>query len=587
MGKKLLLCAANAKFIHSNLAVRCLKKYCQTQKTEIEIYEFTINDNINGILKKLYNSGADIFGFSCYIWNISLILNICSSLKKIIPEAFIILGGPEVSYDPENILTDNDFIDCIVFGEGEKTLYEILCRLEGEKGSLSGINGTAYIKDDRIMINSPRDLIDLNCLPFPYDNFEGFENKIVYYETSRGCPFNCQYCLSSTIHGVRYLSMDRVHRDIKSFVNAGIKQVKLVDRTFNCDIDRSSEIMQYIIALNPAANFHFEIAADLINERFLETAGKAPAGMFQFEIGVQSTNPGTLSEIKRKMDFDKVRLNVAELTKFNNAHIHLDLIAGLPYEGIKSFEKSFNDVYALKADMLQLGFLKLLKGSGIRENCLEYGILHHDFPPYEIIKTKWMSCKDILLLKDIEHVLELYHNSGRFKNTLNFLLTATVAEPFDFYRLLSEYWNNNGLFDSSKSINDLFNILHRFTVDLFTDSLDSEQFCLLNEYLKLDWLLYCGSGSMPCVIKRFDHSLIKKEAKEYMKSNLAHIEGFGFCKNMSMRELPKNVGYELFDRDIFEADPKSGQIVMFYPLKQNLGSMKGLYAAIPLEEITG
>lgn len=507
MQKKILLSAVNAKFIHSSLAIRCLKKYCDTQIEGIDIAEFSINDNINSILKKLYSFDADIYGFSCYIWNISMVLSLCSSLKKAKPEAVIILGGPEVSYDPGSLLSDNTSIDFVVAGEGEATLLDLLSCITADEYSLPDISGIAYREDSEIVINRPRPLIPiLDMLPFPYDSFEDFENKIIYYETSRGCPFNCQYCLSSTIHGVRYLSMDRLQQDIESFVNAGIRQVKLVDRTFNCDIERSIEIMEYIIKLNPATNFHFELAADLINNHFLETVKKAPEGMFQFEIGVQSTNPKTLSEIKRVMDFDKVSHNVARLMSFKNTHIHLDLIAGLPYEDMKSFEKSFNDVYALRPDMLQLGFLKLLKGSGIREGCGRYGMEHHDFPPYEVIKTDWLSFKELIELKDIEHLLELYYNSGRFRHTLDFLLQTVSAEPFDLYRRMTDYWNSRGHFSSSKSINELYIILKHFATDIFADSLNSEQFSFLNEYMKLDWLLYSRSGSMPAVIERFDHS---------------------------------------------------------------------------------
>lgn len=586
MQKKMLLSAVNAKYIHSNLAVRYLKKYCQNQIDEIAVAEFSINDNINNILKKLCSTEADIYGFSCYIWNISLILNICSSLKKARPKAVIMLGGPEVSYDPMNVLADNSSIDYIVIGEGEETLYELLGYLTESEGSLSDICGIAYREGTEMFINPPRDLIaDLNSLPFPYDSFDEFDNKIVYYETGRGCPFNCQYCLSSTIHGVRFLSMERVRRDIKSFVDAGIKQVKLVDRTFNCDIGRSIEIMQYIIDLDAPTNFHFEIAADLINEEFLKTVEKAPVGMFQFEIGVQSTNPQTLSEIKRKMDFNKVSINSARLLNSRNAHIHLDLIAGLPYEDIKSFEKSFNDVYALRADMLQLGFLKLLKGSGIREKLSFYGMEHHDFPPYEIIKNKWMSFKDILILKDIEHVLELYYNSGRFRNSLNYLLQIISIEPFEFYRILSAYWNSKEYFDSSKSINELFNILHQFITDLFIDKFNSTQLIIFNEYLKLDWLLYSRSGSMPDAIRRCDHSLMKEGIQNYLKSKLTDLEGFNSFKDMSMRELLKHVGYEIFEHNIFGSTPEEGRSVVFYPIKQDSGRMDHPYISIPLDEI--
>ncbi|HYE11621.1 MAG TPA: B12-binding domain-containing radical SAM protein [Patescibacteria group bacterium] len=587
MQKNILLSAVNAKYIHSSLAIRYLKKYCEPHIEGIDIAEFSINESINSILKRLYNSGAEIYGFSCYIWNISLILNLCSSLKKAKPEAVIILGGPEVSYDSASLLKGNPFIDYIIIGEGEETLLELLDCVTRGRLDPSSISGLAYREGENVVTTLQRPLIaSLDTIPFPYDSLDEFPNKIVYFETSRGCPFNCQYCLSSTIHGVRYLSMARLRDDIKSFVSAGIKQIKLVDRTFNCDIDRSIEIMQYIMELNSATNFHFEIAADLINERFLETVEKAPEGMFQFEIGVQSTNPKTLSEIERKMNFDKVGLNVSRLISFNNTHIHLDLIAGLPYEDMKSLEKSFNEVYALKADMLQLGFLKLLKGSGIRDHLTEYGMEHHDFPPYEVIKTKWLSYAELLLLKDIEQVLEYYGNSGRFKYTLDFLLMSLSIMPFDFYHRLSDYWNLKGHFNSSKSINELFNILKHFVSDLYTDRLDSAQSRLFNEYLKLDWLLFSRSGSMPETIERFDHSSIKDRLQEFLKSNLTNMEGFDEYKNMPLREILKHVAYEVFVRDIFDINSSDGASVLFYPIKQRANSKNPFFIIIPLEKIT-
>jgi radical SAM superfamily enzyme YgiQ (UPF0313 family) len=587
MQNKILLSAVNAKYIHSNLAIRYLKKYCENQIEGIDIAEFSINDNINNILKRLYNSGADIYGFSCYIWNISLVRSLCSSLKKAKPESVIILGGPEVSYDSISLLNENPFIDYVVIGEGEETLLDLLGCITAGKCNLSSIPGIAYREEGNVVITQERPHISsLDAIPFPYDSFDEFENKIVYYETTRGCPFNCQYCLSSTMHGVRYLSMDRLRQDIKSFINAGIRQVKLVDRTFNCDIDRSIEIMQYIIELNSTTNFHFEIAADLINERFLQTVEKATARMFQFEIGVQSTNPKTLSEIERAMNFDKVGLNVSRLIALNNAHIHLDLIAGLPYEDMKSFEKSFNDVYAFRPDMLQLGFLKLLKGSGIRESRVDYGMEHHDFPPYEVISTKWLSYDELLVLKDIENVLEQYFNSGRFKHTLDFLLMSLAVAPFNFYRRLEHYWNIKGHFNSSKSVSELYGILKHFVADQYVGRLDSAGFSLLNEYLKLDWLLYSRSGSMPESIDRCNHSLLKDRLQEYLKDSVINMEGFKEYKNMPMREILKHVGYEVFAKNIFGITPSEDETVMFYPLKQKLDLKNPFFIIIPLKKIT-
>lgn len=586
MHSNILLSAINAKYIHSSLAVRYLKKYCETQIYGIDIAEFSINDNISSILKKLYRSGASIYGFSCYIWNISLVLKLCSSLKKAKPDAVIILGGPEVSFDPTSLLADNSPVDYVVLGEGEQTLLELLQCIRAGSRNPSDIQGIAYREGTGVVVNKPRALIaTLDKIPFPYDDFDGFENRIVYYETSRGCPFSCQYCLSSTIHGVRYLSMDRLKQDIAKFTEAGIRQVKLVDRTFNCDIDRSIEIMQYIMKLGSNTNFHLEIAADLINGRFLETVEKAPAGMFQFEIGVQSTNHKTLSEIKRIMDFDKVSQNVRQLIAFGNTHVHLDLIAGLPYEDMESFKKSFNDVHALRPDMLQLGFLKLLKGSGIRDNSRAYGMEHHDFPPYEVIKTAWLSYAELLELKDIEHVLEQYGNSGRFRHTLGYLLDALGTSPFDFYHGLAQYWNTKGHFNSSKGVGEHYNILKGFAVDICNDRLYQEQYSLLNEYLKLDWLLYGRGGSMPDEIERYDHSKTKEAIQEYLKANISLMAGFEAYGSMPLRELLKHVGYEVFTRNIFDGSQSAAAIALFFPLRQPANQRNPHFIPIPLAEV--
>jgi radical SAM superfamily enzyme YgiQ (UPF0313 family) len=586
MKNKILLSAVNAKFIHSNLAVRYLQKYCEPFVAGISIAEFSINDNTGSILKRLYKSGAGIFGFSCYIWNIGMILDICSSLRKILPDCIIILGGPEVSYDPAALLDENKAVDFIVTGEGEQTLLELLQHITTGQNALGQIPGIAYRCGAKTVTNPYRPLIaSLDEIPFPYESFDDLGNKIVYYETSRGCPFNCQYCLSSTIHGVRYLSMERIRQDIASFSKAGIKQVKLVDRTFNCNINRSVEIMQYIIELNPAMNFHMEIAADLINEQFLATVKKAPAGMFQFEIGVQSTNPRTLSEIKRVMDFEKVSYYVRQLLDCGNAHLHLDLIAGLPYEDMESFKKSFNDVYSLKPDMLQLGFLKLLKGSGIRERSSDYGIEYHASPPYEVLSTNWLSYGEMLELKDIEHLLELYGNSGRFRHTLGFLLKSLEVSPFDFYRLLAGYWNRTGCFDASRGINELYNIMKGFAEEELFHGQSSYMLRLLNEYLKLDWLLYSRTGSMPDSINRYDHSGIKAELQSYLKNNIASISGFEMFCGLTARELLKYVGYEVLSMDVFAPEPAEMDTVVFYSLKQDISDRKQLFASLPLSSV--
>lgn len=586
MKENVMLVGINAKYIHSNLAVRYLKSYCRGEFDNISVMEFSINDHIDNIMKELYTVQADIYGFSCYIWNIELVLKACSSLKKAKPEAVIVLGGPEVSYDAPEIMRNNPFIDYIVAGEGEKTFLELLTCLCRDTVGESSIRGLCYRDGDLIVLNDERPLIpDLDEIPFPYEDFNKMNNKILYYETSRGCPMNCQYCLSSTIPGVRFLSTDRVRKDIDKFVKAGVKQVKLVDRTFNCNVIRSVEIMEYIISLDTGTNFHFEISADMLNEAFFETVGKAPRGLFQFEIGVQSTNAATLHEIKRKTDFEKLKANVGKLMEIGNSHIHLDLIAGLPYEDFESFKKSVNDVYSMKPHMLQLGFLKLLKGSGLRDNAVKYGIVFHEFPPYEVIKTSSISYEEILKLKNFEHVLELYYNSGRFRKTLDFLLTKLNATPFDFYSSLSDYWSSRGYYKSARGIKEQCTILYEYVRESFRNKLQSHGLKIFNEILKLDWLLYGRGGNIPSVIERYDHSKIKETIHRFIRDNIQENNAFRRFRDMTFREALKYISYEVFSVNVLDEAYPNEETVVFFMENPDKPSSVPDYFSISLKEI--
>lgn len=585
MKNNVLLVGINAKYIHSNLAVRYLKNYCRDEFEKIDIMEFSINDYIDNILKELYFATADIYAFSCYIWNIEIVMKICSSLKKAKPEAVIVLGGPEVSYDSREILEHNHYIDYIIFGEGENTFLELLKYLEGESIDMGRIEGLCRRNGIEAVENSPRSLIpELDKLPFPYDIFPE-NNRIIYYETSRGCPFNCQYCLSSTVHGVRFLSTDRIREDISKFVQAGVKQVKLVDRTFNCNISRAVNIMEYIISLHTGTNFHFEICADLLNEAFFEVLRKAPRGLFQFEIGIQSTNVNTLNEIKRKTDFEKLKLNVEKLIAIGNAHIHLDLIAGLPNEDFESFRQSFNDVYAMRPHMLQLGFLKLLKGSGLRENAVQYGIEFHDFSPYEVIRTSSISYEELLKLKNLEHVLELYYNSGRFQKALDFLFSNLNITPFDFYSSLSGYWHKHGYFRGSKGLNEQYTILYEYVNDTMRNRIDSPGHKVFNEMLKLDWLLYCRSGKMPEIIDRYDHSKVKETLHNYIKDNISSEGVFQRLSGMTFKDVLKHINYEVFFIDILDEALPLEETVVFIITDPHSPNSTPCCFSIPLSKI--
>jgi radical SAM superfamily enzyme YgiQ (UPF0313 family) len=568
MEKNCLLIGVNAKYIHTNLAIRYLKAYCYKQYQNIQLKEFSINDSLSNVLKEVYRYDTHIYAFSCYIWNIDMVLKLCSSLKKLNPNAAIILGGPEVSFDAEELMTAHQYIDYIIRGEGEETLLELLQLLNGDRESHSDILGLTYRVMSLPISNTDRPLLhNLDIIPFPYENLEELNNKIIYYETSRGCPFSCQYCLSSILHGVRYFSMERIKQDIKLFIDLGIKQVKLVDRTFNCNKLHSLEIIKYVMQLGSKTNFHFEIGADLLDDEMIAVIAQAPKDMFQFEIGVQSTNHMALREISRAMNIDKVKQNVLSLQKANNCHLHLDLIAGLPYEDFNSFGKSFDEVQKLMPDMLQLGFLKLLKGSGVRDRAQEYGIEFNGFSPYEVLKTKWISYDEIIVLKEIEHILELYYNSGRFKKSLNYLFHNHYSSFFQFYMDFAVYWRKNSLFAASQSTKELYNILYGFVESKKLISIP------LNELIKLDWLLYYNNGNMPSNLKRFDHSKVKNAIQNYIKANDEIVSNLFPDEDFYNKSLMKSIYYEVFFTDVLNFTEDEEKYIVFFA-KANNGEIR-------------
>ncbi len=443
---KLLLCAVNAKYIHSNLAVYSLKAYCQAvgadKDWEIKLKEYTINHYQDDILQDIYQEKADVVVFSCYIWNMNLIYDICEDLKLASPHTEIWLGGPEVSYDSEKVLKEHPEIALVMNGEGEKTFASLL---EGKDKAL--IAGITYRENDAICENGHAPLMSMDEIPFVYQDMKDFEHKIVYYETSRGCPFNCSYCLSSIDKTVRFRSLDKVFEELRFFMEHKVPQVKFVDRTFNCNRVHSRAIWKYLLEQdNGLTNFHFEVSADLIEEEDLEIMEKMRPGLIQLEIGVQSTFGPTIEEIHRTMDLDKLKSKVSRIKEMRNIHQHLDLIAGLPYEDLETFRKSFNDVYAMEPDQLQLGFLKVLKGSYMAENAEAYDLIYRHKPVYEVISTKWLSYDDVLLLKRVEEMVEVYYNSCQFRFTLEYLLHFANT-PFDFYKELGDYYVANGLHD--------------------------------------------------------------------------------------------------------------------------------------------
>ena len=448
---KILLAACNAKYIHSNLAVYDLKAYSSDYDKEVFLREYTINQPKDEILKDIYGSGADVVCFSCYIWNISFVRELIRDLAKILPETAFWAGGPEVSYDAEKFLTEMPEVTGVLVGEGEKTFHDLLEYYIDGKGSLGEIRGIAYRDGEEIRHNGWRELMNLSEIPFVYQHLEEFENRIIYYESSRGCPFSCSYCLSSIDKKLRFRDLELVKKELQFFLDHKVPQVKFVDRTFNCKHEHAMAIWKYILEHdNGVTNFHFEVSADLLRDEEMDLMAKMRPGLIQLEIGVQSTNQETIRAIHRHMDLDKLERCVDRVHSFRNIHQHLDLIAGLPYEDYDTFHRSFNDVYQMKPDQLQLGFLKVLKGSLMKEEAEKYGIVHKEKEPYEVLSTQWLPYGDVLKLKAVESMVEVYYNSGQFQHTLEYLVPL-AKDAFTFYESLGAFYEKKGYSEISHS----------------------------------------------------------------------------------------------------------------------------------------
>ncbi len=521
---KILLIGINAKYIHSNPAIYSLRACAGEYKKDIEIAEYTINQQAEDIRRDIYLRKPDVIALSCYIWNWSVISKLLPDLAKLLPGVPIWLGGPEVSYRAEEVVTEFLQVTGIMVGEGEYTFHklaELYCERNSDKDlankdkELHNIPGIVT----RDFNTGAPEVLDLADIPFWYedDNLleEEFKNRIVYYETSRGCPFRCSYCLSSIDKSVRFRPMDIVKKELNFFLKHKVPQVKFIDRTFNCKHSHAMEIWQYIYEHdNGVTNFHFEIAADIITTEELELLSKLRPGQVQLEIGVQTTNPQTLAEIHRVTDMDKLKDNVARLREFNNIHLHLDLIVGLPFEDKTSFIKSFNDVYSMKPDDLQLGFLKVLSGSYIGEKVKDYGIVCESNPPYEVLSTNWISYEDVIGLKRVEEMLELYHNSGQFVHTIAFLEKRFEA-PYAMYEAMADFYEKRGLFVQAPSRSYRYEVLLDFACEADADNQE-----IYRELLTYDLYLREKLKSRPAFLqdRKLQEDLVwnfyKKEAEE-------------------------------------------------------------------------
>lgn len=552
---KILLVACNAKYIHSNLAVYDLQAYASDYADHIVLKEYTINQQKDDIMRDIYLEHPDVVCVSCYIWNLSFVKELMADLIKILPGADFWAGGPEVSYDAEKFLTENSEFKGVMVGEGEETFKELAgYYVEKNPQDLKDMTGICYRDGDQIIHNGWRQIMDLSSIPFIYKDLSEFKNRIIYYESSRGCPFSCSYCLSSIDKKLRFRDTETVKKELQFFIDNKVPQVKFVDRTFNCKHDHAMAIWKYINEHdNGVTNFHFEISADLLREEELQEMSTMRPGLIQLEIGVQSTNPDTIKAIHRTMDFEKLKGIVDRIHSFGNIHQHLDLIAGLPYEDYDSFRHSFNDVYALKPQQLQLGFLKVLKGSHMMEMCKEYGIVYKTQEPYEVLSTKWLDYDHVLKLKTVENMVEVYYNSGQFQNTLEYLENF-FQDAFSIYERLGSFYMEKGYGDVSHTRMRRYEILLEFLEDVPEISIDQ-----VKDQMVYDLYLRENLKSRPGFArdqKPFERQVWDFRKREKVAKN-AHVEVFAdgtvLLFNYADRDpLTNNAHVTDVTKDVFE-----------------------------------
>lgn len=552
---KILLVACNAKYIHSNLAVYDLQAYASDYADHIVLKEYTINQQKDDIMRDIYLEHPDVVCVSCYIWNLSFVKELMADLIKILPGADFWAGGPEVSYDAEKFLTENSEFKGVMVGEGEETFKELAgYYVEKNPQDLKDMTGICYRDGDQIIHNGWRQIMDLSSIPFIYKDLSEFKNRIIYYESSRGCPFSCSYCLSSIDKKLRFRDTETVKKELQFFIDNKVPQVKFVDRTFNCKHDHAMAIWKYINEHdNGVTNFHFEISADLLREEELQEMSTMRPGLIQLEIGVQSTNPDTIKAIHRTMDFEKLKGIVDRIHSFGNIHQHLDLIAGLPYEDYDSFRNSFNDVYALKPQQLQLGFLKVLKGSHMMEMCREYGIVYKTQEPYEVLSTKWLDYDHVLKLKTVENMVEVYYNSGQFQNTLEYL-EKFFPDAFSIYERLGSFYMEKGYGDVSHTRMRRYEILLEFLEDMPEISVDQ-----VKDQMVYDLYLRENLKSRPGFArdqKPFERQIWDFRKREKVAKN-AHVEVFAdgtvLLFNYADRDpLTNNAHVTDVTKDVFE-----------------------------------
>ena len=567
---KVLLTAVNAKYIHSNLAIYSMKAYAEQKGcpgVEIQLAEYTINQQQDGILRGIYEEKPDLLCFSCYIWNISFVRELIRDVKKILPKTRIWVGGPEVSYDAEDFLKEMPQVTGVICGEGEETFAEVVRtyaqweKQEEEPKALGNILGVVYREGKNLIFTGNRDILNMDELVFPYENLSLFEHKIIYYESSRGCPFSCSYCLSSIDKKLRFRSLLLVKKELQFFLDHQVPQVKFVDRTFNCKKEHAMEIWKYIKEHdNGITNFHFEIAADLLTEEEIGLIAAMRPGLIQLEIGVQSTNERTLQEIRRKTSFQEICKKVRAVAEGENVHQHLDLIAGLPYEDYKSFQKSFCDVYALRPQQLQLGFLKVLKGAYMEEMADAYGCVYKSKEPYEVLKTKWLTYGEISRLKGIEEMTEVYYNSGQFFYTLE-ALVKEFPDAFTMYEELADFYKGKGYFAVSHARISRYEILREFLQEKGIQYLE-----FYDQLMVLD--LYARENLKTRPSWAMDLKPYKRQIQVFYAKEEEQPEILKDYQGYQARQMEKMTHLEVFTYNVLEGKPEKGCYPVVFDYKK-------------------
>ncbi len=571
---KTIIVTLNSQYIHTSLAPWYLKAACGSDYGEIQVLEHTVNESINDVLTSIYLNKPGLAAFSCYIWNISQVLKLAASLKKLLPNTLILLGGPEVSYDAEDLLKENEFVDFVLAGEGEESFPKLLGYIGGiqdknlqtslSADGLTEIGGLAWRQGDVIKANEISLISSLDNIPSPYTNemLLTIKNRIVYFESSRGCPYSCSYCLSSASAGTRYFSLERVFRELDRLSESDARQIKFVDRTFNCNKDRALAIIKHIIQLDKNnskragraeadCNFHFEVGADLFEDELLQVLATAPNGLFQIEAGVQTVNDAALKAINRVTDLDRLFSNLQRLRKAGNINIHTDLIAGLPYEDSHSFANSFDRVYNTDSNQLQLGFLKFLKGTRLRREAADYGYCFNHFPPYEILSGSYMGYNDLIVLKGIAELVERYHNSARFVYSIKYIIRMVFNSPFLFYRNFYSYCSKNDRMNHQTGVREMYAIVGGFAATCMSDT----ERATLGELLRLDFLASDHSGTLPDFMENRTSRIFKDDCFEFLRGkDLSEI--IPEAAGLTSKQIFKKVQFEIFHVDLPDALPE-------------------------------